>query len=74
MTLTEADSILMKNLYLLKGHGAKRLIKEHFSPLWIHRRVSLVCIKHFTNKTTNNRMLFITERIRRRRALFIAYK
>ena len=47
MTLTEEDSILIKNVYLLKGYGAKRLIKEHFSPLWIHLRVNLVCIKSF---------------------------
>ena len=47
MTLIEEDSILIKNLYLLKGYGAKRLIKEHFSPLWIHLRVNLVCIKSF---------------------------
>jgi len=45
MTLTEEDSILIKNVYLLKGYGAKRLIKEHFSPLWIHLRVTLVCMK-----------------------------
>jgi len=54
---------------VVKGFGAKRLIKERFSPLWIHLRVNLVCIKSITNKTTNNRMLFITERIRRRRCL-----
>ena len=47
MTLTEEDSILIKNLYLIKGYGAERLIKEHFSALWIHLRVSLVCIKSF---------------------------
>ena len=47
MTLTEEDSILIKNVYLLKWYGAKRLIKKHFSPLWIHLRVNLVCIKSF---------------------------
>ena len=47
INLTEEDSILINNLYLLKGYGAKRLIKEHFSPLWIHLRVNLVCIKSF---------------------------
>jgi len=47
MTLTKEDSILIKNVYLLKGYGAKRLIKEHFSPLWIHLRVNIVCIKSF---------------------------
>jgi len=47
MTFTEEDSILLNYLYLLKGYGAKRLIKEHFSQLWIHLRVNLVCIKSF---------------------------
>jgi len=47
MTLTEEDSILIKNLYLLKGYGAKRLIKEYFSALWIHLRVNLAYIKSF---------------------------
>jgi len=70
MTLTEEDSILINYLYLLKGFAAKRLIKEHFSPLCIHLRVNLVCIKSFfTNMTTNNRMLFITEHIRGRHRL-----
>ena len=41
------DSILIKNLYLLKVYGGKGLIKEHFSPLWIHLRVNLICIKSF---------------------------
>ena len=41
------DRVLIKNLYLLEGYGAKRLIKEHFSALWIHLRVNLVCIKSF---------------------------
>ena len=36
-----------KNVYLLKGYGAKRLIKEHFSLLWMHLRVNLVSIKSF---------------------------
>jgi len=69
MTLTEEDSILIKNVYLLKGYGAKRLIKKHVSPLWIHLRVILFALSLFTNKTMNNCMLFITERIRRRRRL-----
>jgi len=47
MTLTEEDSTLIKNMYFLKEYDAKRLIKEHFSPLWIHLRVNLVCIKSF---------------------------
>jgi len=47
MTLTEEDIILINYLYLLKGYGVKRLIKEHFSALWIHLRVILVCIKSF---------------------------
>jgi len=47
MKLTKDDSILINYLYLLKGYAAKRLIKEHFSPLCIHLRVNLVCIKSF---------------------------
>jgi len=32
---------------LVKKYAAKRLINEHFSPLCIHLRVNLVCIKSF---------------------------
>jgi len=38
MTLTEEDRILIKkNLYLLKGYGAKRLIKEFPTKSWKQR-------------------------------------
>jgi len=45
MTLTEDNSILIKNLYLLKEYGAKRLIKEHFSPLWKITEFMPICLR-----------------------------
>jgi len=40
MTLTEEDRILIKNLYLLKGYGAKRLIKEFPTKSWKQRTLN----------------------------------
>jgi len=72
MTLTEEDSILIINLYLLKGYGAKKLIKEHFSPLSIHLRVNLVCIKSFYQQ--GNECCSLRSAFGGDVALFIAYK